>query len=158
MLADRFHRAQPATPGAPLQPAERAPGCIALALVGAHMAGMPLNKQVADRGGRLVRVCRTAPGHRLYSLEGTIPPKLGLVRDQDFRGPGIEVEVWAVPEDHFGSLVAELPAPLAVGNAVLEDGAAVKCFTCEPFALPRATEITQFGGGRGYLSHSALTR
>jgi allophanate hydrolase len=157
-LADRFHRAQPATPGAPLEPWESAPGCVSLAVVGAHLAGKPLNRQLAERGGRLVRVCRTGPEYRLYELEGAIPPKLGLVRDTGFRGPGIEVEVWAVPEDQFGSVAAELPSPLAVGNAVLEDGARVKCFTCEPLAIARATEITQFGGWRGYLSQSALTR
>ena len=51
-----------------------------------------------------------------------MPPKPGLVRDEEFRGPGIEVEVWAVPENQFGSFVAGVPAPLGIGNAVLEDG------------------------------------
>src|ERR1700676_646624 len=43
--------------------------------------------------------CRTAPHYRLYALEGTRPPKPGLARDDQFRGPGIEVEVWAIPEN-----------------------------------------------------------
>ena len=139
-------------------PLESIPGCVTVAVVGAHLSGQPLNTQITDRGGRLVRACRTAPGYRLFALEGTIPSKPGLVRDNAFRGPGIEVEVWAVLEDQFGSFVAGVPAPLGIGNAVLEDGATVKCFICETYALEGATEITRFGGWRGYLSQSLLTR
>jgi allophanate hydrolase len=127
-------------------------------VVGAHLSGQPLNAQITDRGGRLVRTCRTAPGYRLFALEETVPPKPGLVRDESFRGPGIEVEVWAVPEDQFGSFVAGVPAPLGIGNATLDDGVTVKCFICEGYALQNATEITHFGGWRGYLSQSLLTR
>jgi len=74
-----------------------------------------------------------------------------LVRDEGFAGPGIEVEVWAVPEDQFGSFVAAVPPPLGIGNAVLDDGATVKCFICEPYAIAGAREITAFGGWRKYL-------
>ena len=81
-----------------------------------------------------------------------MPPKPGLVRDEQFRGPGIEVEVWAVPEHQFGSFVAGVPAPLGIGNAVLDDGSTVKGFICEPYAVGGATEITHFGGWRHYLS------
>ena len=45
-----------------------------------------------------------------------------------FAGPGIEVEVWAMPEDRFGSFVAAVPAPLGIGNATLSTGETVKCF------------------------------
>jgi allophanate hydrolase len=151
-LADRFHR-----PGASLE-LDAVPGSVAVAVVGAHLSGQPLNWQVTDRGGRLLRTCRTSPGYRLYALDGTIPPKPGLVRDGAFTGPGIEVEVWAIPENHFGSFVAGVPAPLGIGNAVLEDGASVKCFICEPYALRNATEITRYGGWRGYLMQSLLTK
>ena len=100
------------------------PGCIAVAVVGAHLSGQPLNQQLTrSRQARLVKTCRTAPGYRLYALDGTMPPKPGLVRDQQFRGPGIEVEVWAMPEHQFGGFVAGVPAPLGIGNAVLDDGA-----------------------------------
>jgi hypothetical protein len=76
------------------------------------------------------------------------------VRDPQFEGPGIEVEVWAVPEDRFGGFVAAVPPPLGIGSAVLEDGQTVKCFICEPYALAGAREITKFGGWRSYLSKS----
>ncbi len=121
-LADRFHRAQGEVPARrwTWRPVRRVAS--PLAVVGAHLSGQPLNWQLTDRGARLIKTCRTAPGYRLYALDGTMPPKPGLVRDQQFRGPGIEVEVWAMPEDQFGSFVGDVPAPLGIGNAVLDDG------------------------------------
>ena len=134
------------------------PGCVALAVLGAHLSGQPLNWQLTERGARLLKTCRTAPGYRLYALEGTMPPKPGLVRDETFHGPGIEVEVWGVPEYQFGGFVAGVPAPLGIGSAVLEDGESVKCFICEPYAIADATDITRFGGWRHYLTQPLLTR
>ena len=130
--------------------APTAPGCISVAVLGAHLSGQPLNGQLTQRGARLLKTCRTAPGYRFYALEGAIP-KPGLIREDSFAGPGIEVEVWAVPEDQFGSFVAAVPPPLGIGNAVLENGETVKCFICEPYAVANAREITHFGGWRKYL-------
>jgi allophanate hydrolase len=152
-LAGRYLREPAATLGSrPAgQPVETAaPGCIAVAVVGAHLSGQPLNWQLTLRGARLLKTCRTAPGYRFYALEGAIP-KPGLVRQDDFRGPGIEVEIWAVPEDRFGSYVAAVPPPLGIGNAVLDNGETVKCFICEPYAIANAPEITHFGSWRKYL-------
>ncbi len=157
-LADRFHRALEPVPGDPLELAQCPPGCIAVAVVGAHLSGQPLNTELTDRNARLLKACRTAPGYRLYALDATRPPKPGLVREEKYPGPGIEVEVWAVPEPLFGSFVTGVPAPLGIGNAVLDDGSSVKCFICEPYALAGATEITRFGGWRNYLSQTLLTR
>ena len=134
------------------------PGCVALAVVGAHLSGQPLNWQLTERGARLIKTCRTAPGYRLYALEGSMPPKPGLVRDDAFHGPGIEVEVWGVPEHQFGGFVAAVPPPLGIGNAALDDGESVKCFICEPYAVAAATDITRFGGWRHYLAQPLLTR
>ena len=133
-------------------------GCVALAVVGAHLSGQPLNWQLTDRGAQLLKTCRTAPDYRLYALDGTMPPKPGLVRDRDFGGPGIEVEVWAIPEDRFGGFVADVPAPLGIGSAVLDDGQSVKCFICEPYAISGAAEVTRFGGWRNYLAQSVSQR
>jgi allophanate hydrolase len=127
------------------------PGCVSIAVVGAHLSGQPLNWQLIDRGARLLRTCRTAAGYRLYSLDGSKPPKPGLVRDPKFSGPGIEVEVWAMPEDRVGSFLELIPPPLGLGTTTLADGQSVKCFLCEPYAIPSATEITRFGGWRTYL-------
>jgi allophanate hydrolase len=132
------------------------PGCVDLAVVGAHLTGQPLNSQLTQRGARLKKTCRTAPGYRLYALAGTKPAKPGLARDDQFPGPGIEVEVWTIPVNQFGSFVAEVPEPLGIGNVTLDSGELVKCFVCEPYALASATEITHFGGWRAYLAASKI--
>jgi allophanate hydrolase len=144
-LADYYHRGV-----APAGPK----GCVSVAVVGAHLSGQPLNWQLTDRGARLMKTCKTAPGYRLYSLDGTVPAKPGLVRDEAFDGVGIEVEVWAVPEDRFGGFVAAVPAPLGIGSATLDSGEVVKCFICEGYAIGKATEITAYGGWRNYLRGS----
>jgi allophanate hydrolase len=136
--------------GEPIAAIACPPGCVAIAVVGAHLSGQPLNWQLTGKGARLIRTCRTAPNYRLYALEGTKPAKPGLVRDDTFRGPGIEVEVWAMPEHEFGGFTAGVPAPLGIGNAALDDGTSVKCFICEPYGIAGATEITRFGGWRAY--------
>jgi allophanate hydrolase len=131
---------------------EKCPGCVEVAVVGAHLSGEPLNSQLTERGARLQKICRTATDYRLYALAGSVPPKPGLIRDRNFRGPGIEVEVWAMPEDCFGGFVAAIPPPLGIGTITLDNGDAVKCFLCEPDVLSGAKEITHFGGWRAYLA------
>jgi allophanate hydrolase len=146
-LADRFHRKLPEIDACP-------PGCIAVAVVGAHLSGQPLNWQLTKRNARLLKTCRTASCYRFYALEGQHPAKPGLLRDESFEGPGIEVEVWAVPEDQFGGFVAAVPPPLGIGSATLQSGEIVKCFLCEPYALTGAVEITRLGGWRSFLARA----
>jgi len=155
-LADRFHRSHAVVPGPRIDLGSCPPGCIALAVVGAHLSGQPLNRQLTERRARLLKTTKTLPCYRLYALPGTQPPKPGLVREEGFRGPGIEVEVWAIPENEFGSFVAAVPAPLGIGSATLENGEVVKCFICEPYALKDATEITHFGSWRAFLAIQSL--
>lgn len=155
-LADRFHRSHADLAGPAIQVGPCPPGCIAVAVVGAHLSGQPLNWQLTQRRARLLKTKKTLACYRLYALLGTQQPKPGLVREEEFKGPGIEVEVWAVPEDEFGSFVAAVPAPLGIGNATLEDGDTVKCFICEPYNLRNATEITHFGGWRAFLASQSL--
>jgi allophanate hydrolase len=126
-------------------------GCVLVAVAGAHLTGQPLNHELTERGARLVKTCRTAGEYRLYALD-TIPPKPGLVRDPEFEGWGVEVEVWAMPSHEFGRFVAGIPAPLGIGTTHLENGSSVKGFICEPAALAAAKEITRFGGWRNYLN------
>jgi allophanate hydrolase len=133
-------------------PPPSALGCVSVAVVGAHLAGQPLNHQLLERGARLIKTCRTAPNYRLFALSNTAPPKPGLVRVNGDVGPGIEVEVWAVPEDRLGSFVAAIPSPLAVGSVQLETGEWVTGFVCEPIAIESAEDITTLGGWRRYLA------
>ena len=57
-----------------------------------------------------------------------------------------------MPEERFGGFVAAVPPPLSIGSVELEDGSLVKCFLCEPHAIPSAQEITALGGWRSYLA------
>ena len=160
-LADRLHRATTATTlggslrkldeTKPLPATIPTAGTLLMAVVGAHLSGQPLNWQLTQRGGRLVRTCRTHPDYKFYALQGTIPPKPGLVHIPGYEGPGIEVEIWALPEDTVGSFVEGVPPPLCIGTLRLEDGSQVKGFLAEPFGIENATEITHFGGWRKYL-------
>jgi len=108
-----------------------------------------------ERGGRLVRAARTAPGYRLYALPGTTPPKPGMVRAPEAAGPGIALEIWELGFAEFGTFVAGIPAPLSVGTIALDDGSTVQGFLCEAAGLDGALDITHFGGWRDYLAHRA---
>ncbi len=73
-----------------------------LAVVGAHLTGQPLNRELAERGARLVWAGRTAPVYRLYALSGT-PAKPGLVRVAGAPGATVEVEIWELTEPRSGA-------------------------------------------------------
>jgi allophanate hydrolase len=157
-LGSALHRATVKTVGATgfaLPPAPVIPlaitGEIALAVVGAHLSGQPLNGQLTSLNARLLRTTRTTDSYRLYALAGTVPPKPGLVRGASGTGATIEVEVWALTAAAFGSFVAAIPPPLGIGTLQLTDGSAVKGFICEPAALEGAKDITSFGGWRAFL-------
>jgi len=126
-------------------------GTVRLAVVGAHLTGMPLNHQLTSRNATFVERCRTASTYQLYALANTTPPKPGLVKAVTTGAP-IEVELWDVPVELFGSFVAEIPSPLGIGSLELEDGRVVKGFICEPIGLQGARDITAFGGWRAYLA------
>lgn len=125
-------------------------GHVRLAVVGAHLSGMPLNGQLTERRARFVETTRTAPNYRLYALPGTQPPKPGLIRDES--GGAIEVELWDMPLDQFGSFVELVPAPLGIGTLTLADGREVKGFICEGAAVTDAQEITHLGGWRAFIN------
>lgn len=131
-------------------PAAQAPGSVRVAVVGAHLTGMPLNVQLTQRNAVLVEQTLTASNYRLYALPGTIPPKPGLARADS--GSSIIVELWDMPIARFGEFVAEIPAPLGIGNLTLADGRSVKGFICEPWALADAKDITALGGWRAYVA------
>ena len=123
---------------------------VVLAVVGAHLRGLPLHPKLTQRHARFIRQDRTAPCYRLYALANSTPPKPGLVRVTD-GGAGIEVELYGLDLAALGSLLAEVPAPLAIGTILLENGEAVKGFLCEPAGLSGALDITTHGGWRAYL-------
>jgi allophanate hydrolase len=142
-------RAQPLL--ARLSPAA-ANGEIPIAVVGAHLSGMPLNGELRSLGARLLVTTTTAPDYRLYALAGTAPAKPGMLRVADGAGAAIELEIWALPAEAFGRFVAAVPAPLSIGTIKLGDGRTVKGFLVEPAAVAGARDITSFGGWRTFAA------
>jgi allophanate hydrolase len=132
------------------RPARMGPPGLALAVVGAHLTGQPLNHQLTDRGGRLLGTAQTADAYRLYALD-TAPAKPGLLRVAAGGRP-VALEIWELPAAGFGEFVADVPPPMMIGSVQLEDGTRVPGFLCEPLALDGAVDITEHGGWRAYLA------
>jgi allophanate hydrolase len=124
---------------------------IQVAVVGAHLSGMPLNWQLTERKASLVATTLTSPDYRLYHLKDTVPPKPGLMRVLE-NGASIVVEVWEMPLSDFGSFVGLIPSPLGIGTITLADGTSVKSFICEAYGIEGAKDITEFGGWRSYIA------
>ncbi|WP_180022750.1 allophanate hydrolase [Acinetobacter sp. YH16044] len=126
-----------------------------VAVVGAHLTGMPLNFQLTTRQAVHVETTTTSADYALYALPGTVPPKPGLARQE--AGQKIIVELWDIPKARFGEFVAEIPTPLGMGNVELADGRWVKGFICEPYGLNGAKNISEFGGWRAYIQSLQAT-
>jgi len=161
-LGQRYHHAtglpQGAT-GLPLPEPKPVPGLLGapaaqtmpIAVVGAHLSGMPLNGQLTERGATLLRATTTSPRYRLYALPGTVPPKPGLQRSAT-GGTAIALEVWSVPVTQVGSFLALIPPPLGLGSVELADGSWVHGFICEGHALANAEDVSHHGGWRAYIA------
>ncbi|KAL2835264.1 urea carboxylase [Aspergillus cavernicola] len=124
---------------------------IKLAVVGAHLSGFPLNKDLVKRGATLVEPTTTAPCYQLYKLQS----QSAVLK------PGLKRVVWDLPRAQVGSFLETVKAPLGLGSIELQDGQWVHGFICEPEGLGDATDITTFGGWRAYtqsLSASASTK
>jgi allophanate hydrolase len=117
------------------------------------MSGLPLNKQLLERHATLKSCTQTAGCYRFYALPGGPPFRPGLVQVAA-NGVAVEVEVWSVPQENFGSFVAGIPAPLAIGKVKLANNTQVSGFVCESYAVNGATDISHFGSWRRYLASS----
>ena len=126
---------------------------VKLAVVGAHLKDMPLHWQLTSRDAVFVAASETAPNYRLYAMAESTPPKPALVHSDD--GAAIAVEVYELGVTEFGSFVAEVPPPLAIGTVQLADGTSVKGFVAEPRALAGAEDITHLGGWRAFIARGA---
>lgn len=156
-LAQRFHAAAGTGMGVSRAPVpafheSHTDDCLVdLFVVGAHLTGMPLHKDLTALNAVFGGEVRTAPEYRLYALAQTVPAKPGMVRIPG-GGGAVTGEVWRLSPEAFGAFVVKIPAPLGIGKIVLEDGRSVSGFLCEPFALVGARDITNFGGWRAYLA------
>ncbi len=161
-IANRIQQAIPLNAGASEQPALKTAlnqgdstpiqhkDTIDVVVCGAHLDGLPLNWQLKERGAVLKQATQSAPCYTLYALAGGPPFRPGMVLDEA-NGRAIEVEVWAVPAEHFGSFVAGIPAPLGIGKVRLADGSQCSGFICEPYGIDGAEDVTEFGGWRAYM-------
>jgi len=122
---------------------------VAVVVCGAHLEGLPLNWQLTERGAVLLERTHTAPVYRMYALAGGPPHRPGLVRDER-QGVAIEVEVWSLPAERFGTFVADVPPPLAIGKLQLADGRECCGFVCEPGGVTGARDISALGSWRRY--------
>ncbi len=160
-IASVLHQQSAATMGAtgcilPSAPASNLrvrDGEIAVAVVGAHMSGLPLNHELTRLGARFLRADKTSNDYRLFSLPGGPPTRPGLIRADD--GAAIDIEVWALPLSAFGTFMAGIPQPLGIGTLTLADGSHVKGFVCEQYATEDAEDVTHFGGWRSFLSNKS---
>jgi allophanate hydrolase len=136
----------------PLSPLSTAAlgGEIPIAVVGAHMSGMPLNIELKSFGARFLESAMTAPAYRLFALNGKPPARPGLLRVAK-DGAAIALEIWALPTEGFGRFVAAVPAPLSIGTLTLGDGRSVKGFLAESDGVNGARDISGFGGWRKFV-------
>jgi allophanate hydrolase len=162
-LADALHRAGEATVGAlglPLPPPGARAGAwndgggVDLVVIGAHMRGLPLNRQLADVGGFFVGPARTEPIYRLVALADLDPPKPGMARAET-GGAAIECEIWRLPAAAFGAFVARVEPPHAIGKVALDDGRWLPGFLCEAVAAAAQPDIGAYGGWRNWLAAEA---
>ncbi|MEP9347841.1 allophanate hydrolase [Xanthobacter sp. KR7-225] len=135
-------------PPLPVPAAE--PGRLEVCVFGAHLSGMALNADLKAMGGRFVAQVRTAPCYRMKLLPGA-QPRPGVVR-VGAGGGAIAGEVWSLPLDGVGRLLASIPAPLGLGRVELEDGRRVAGFLAEANEVAEAADITRFGGFRAFAA------
>lgn len=149
-LLDAAHAFFPAPASPPPLDLEGRMETVKLAVVGAHLEDMPLHWQLTSREARFVTATTTAPTYKLYAMAESVPPKPALVHSED--GAAIALEVYELDMAAFGSFVAEVPPPLAIGTVTLADGSMVKGFVAEPRAMTGAEDITALGGWRAYIA------
>jgi allophanate hydrolase len=126
---------------------------IPVVVCGAHLEGLALHHQLADRGAVLVSKTKTAPIYRLYAMPSgeKIPARPAMIRSETGGAP-IDVEVWSLEPAAFGDFVSKIPGPLGIGKILLESGEELPGFIAEPRAIEEAEEITHLGGWRAYLT------
>jgi len=156
-VGDRLHRTLLSTQGAMDLPlpseavsSKKLPeGWTTVAVCGAHLSGLSLNYQLTERGAYLLEATRSSGDYRLYALPGGPPYRPGMVRAE--AGENIDIEIWAIPLEQFGSFVAGIAYPLGIGMIETETGQWLQGFVCESHALSAAEDITHLGSWREYL-------
>lgn len=123
---------------------------LSVLLFGAHMSGLPLNKQVLELGGDFIAEVRTAPIYRMIYLREPSPHRPGIIRIGK-GGASIVAEEWRFPKTSLGRFLATIQQPLGLGQIELRDGRRVHGFLCEAAAEEGAMDISRYGGWRSFL-------
>ncbi|MCU1600071.1 MAG: Allophanate hydrolase [Frankiales bacterium] len=118
------------------EPVAAPPVTTTVVVCGAHMSGLPLNAQLVSRGGRLLRRDRTAPSYRMLAVPAGVP-RPALVAGWS----SYEVEVWQLPAQGLGELLALVGPPLRLGQVTLADGTSHVGFVGDAEQLPGAAEL-----------------
>ncbi|KAG7194989.1 urea amidolyase [Scheffersomyces spartinae] len=128
---------------------------IKLAVVGAHLKGLPLHWQLEKVKATFVEATTTSESYKLYALPKTGPVAKPGLRKVSEGGSKIAIEVYAVPKETFGDFIAMVPEPLGIGSVELDSGEVVKSFICEEFGYKASgsVDVTSFGGWKPYLDH-----
>ena len=121
-----------------------------LAVCGAHMKGLSLNKQLLEVGGTLLREIKTAPEYNLFDISSGNVKRPGMVRNPS-SGSAVDLEVWRIPRVKAGEFLENVKPPLTLGTIKLEDGSTVKGFLCESYATTSVPDITSYGGWRAHI-------
>jgi allophanate hydrolase len=140
----KAHLPEPTPPPLPSGPPV-SEGHVRVSVAGAHLKGHPLHGDLLKFGARFVRACQTASRYSFHAFTHLNPPRPGLLLDES-RGGAIKVEIYDLPFEGFGKLVASVAPPLSIGTVELEDGEKVKGFLCESWAARSARDISGFGG------------
>jgi len=128
---------------------------IHVVVCGAHLKGLPLNWQLLERGATLVEKTFSSPDYKLYALAGGPPFRPGMMRVET-NGESIEVEVWSIPSENFGTFVAEIPPPLGIGKVQLIDHRWESGFICEAHGIVGAKDITKLKSWKKYMSEKTI--
>ena len=123
---------------------------ILVGVCGAHMSGLPLNWQLTDLDASLVKKTKTKKGYRLYVLENKDPIRPGMIYDST-SSYQIDVEVWSMKVENFGTFMKQIASPLGIGTVFLEDESSVYGFLCESDYIKGAKEISFLSSWKKFI-------
>lgn len=128
---------------------------VKLAVVGAHLKGLPLHWQLEKVNATYISSPKTSKKYKLYALPKVGPIlKPGLRRVGDDDGSQIQLEVYSIPTENFGTFISMVPEPLGIGSVELDSGEWVKSFICEEsgYKAKGSVDITSYGGFKPYFN------
>lgn len=143
---------------------------VPLAVCGLHLKGGLLNHHLTSIGATLSRATTTQNKYTMHAVsdeEGITKPALVYHPLGHANGQEIEIEVWDIPSEKFGSFFNQTigagltgpPAALAFGSVHLADGSRVLGFVGEAWAADKdacaqmrlqTEDISKYGGWRAW--------